>query len=370
MKTEFVKPRFDGVRFSEHTLPLEVAKDLAAYETLVVELAKHLYLQDHPDRQRVPKGFTSGFQLHLERVDEGSSRPLLSIVTAGLLTLGISDAEIINSYFTKARDLIAECIAAPGEQLPQAFPRELLAHFNQVGRSLQADEKMELPGAGGTVATLTPERRKHLVLAADKVYERAVELSGSIEEADWEKSTFRLRLTNGTRTVVPMPASFHAQARSYGGRHRHQVTIRGVGAYDSWDQLQKMVSVTSLEVQQDYQLAMRFDELRTLENGWYDGQGIAPDKEKLDSIADKIIGHYPEKLPIPAIVPTPDGNLLLEWNVPGSPSVDVSMSNLQAYFHVFDHALNDVEHDFDLSKHEAWGSFFEFLSRYIGEEQA
>ena len=44
MKTEFLKPRFTGARFDEHTLPVDVARDLAAYEELVIELAKHLWL--------------------------------------------------------------------------------------------------------------------------------------------------------------------------------------------------------------------------------------------------------------------------------------------------------------------------------------
>src|SRR3954469_14821937 len=101
MKSEFLQPRFEGARFNEHTLPLEVARDLAAYEILVVELAKHLYLHAHPDRQRVPKGFASDFHLHLERVDEGSSRPVLSIVTASALVLAAG-----NVYFEQARDLI------------------------------------------------------------------------------------------------------------------------------------------------------------------------------------------------------------------------------------------------------------------------
>jgi hypothetical protein len=42
MKSEFLHPRFDDARFAEHTLPLEVARDLAAYETLVVALLKRL----------------------------------------------------------------------------------------------------------------------------------------------------------------------------------------------------------------------------------------------------------------------------------------------------------------------------------------
>ena len=100
MKSEFLQPRFEGPRFSEHTLPLEVARDLAAYETLVVELAKHLYIHEHPERQRVPKGFAADFHLHLKRVDDGSARPLLSIVTAGALAMGAGD----NIYFERARE--------------------------------------------------------------------------------------------------------------------------------------------------------------------------------------------------------------------------------------------------------------------------
>ncbi|UUE99042.1 hypothetical protein NDY24_04165 [Xanthomonas hortorum pv. pelargonii] len=66
MKIDFSQPKFTGARFDEHTLPVDVARDLAAYERLIVELAKHLYLQEHPGRQRVPKGFEAGFRLDIE----------------------------------------------------------------------------------------------------------------------------------------------------------------------------------------------------------------------------------------------------------------------------------------------------------------
>jgi hypothetical protein len=60
-------------------------------------------------------------------------------------------------------------------------------------------------------AVLTPDRRKRLVLAAGKVYEREI-------EANSEKSSFQLRLADGTLAVVPMQKSFHPHARSHGGR--------------------------------------------------------------------------------------------------------------------------------------------------------
>lgn len=370
MKSDFIQPRFEGARFAEHTLPLEIAKDLAAYEALLVELAKHLYLQDHPDRQRVPKGFTSGFQLHLERVDEGSARPVLAIVTAGALALGAG--AVGNQYFERARDLVTACIAAPVEQLPQDFPRELLFYFNQIGQSLNAGERMELPRANEQPAVLTPEKRKQLVLAADNVYQRPVELVGTIVEANWEKSSFQLRLLSGEPAVVviPMPDEFHAQARKFGGRHRHLVTVKGVGAFDSWDRLQKVVSTEKIEVQPDFYFATRFDELRALGNGWHDGSGVALDAAKLGALSARLVDHYPERLPLPVVVPTPDGDLLFEWNTAGDPSLDIELATLQGRFHAFHPVEGDIEHEFNLAEANEWPKLFAFLSQNLAQAQA
>lgn len=366
MKSEFLQPRFEGARFGEHTLPLEVARDLAAYETLVIELAKHLYIKDHPDRQRVPKGFAADFHLHLERVDDGCARPLLSVAAADALALGAG----ANIYFERARDLITECVAAPDGQLPAAFPRALLPHFNQVGRSLRADERMELPGPGQAPAVLTPERRKHLVLAADKVYEIEIELSGTIGEADWEKSSFRLRLSDGSFAVIPMPDSFHRQAREFGGRSRYQVTVKGIATFDSWDKLQKVIDVESLEIQPDYQLSARFDALLALGNGWLDGEGSAPDKAKLATVAEKMIGHYPEQLPLPAIAPTPEGGLLLEWDAPDDPSVDLNLDSMHAAFHAFQPDEMEIEREISLTTDGGWNDFFAFLNERLQQRPA
>jgi hypothetical protein len=224
---------------------------------------------------------------------------------------------------------------------------------------------MELPGAGGAPAVLTPDRRKHLVLAADSVYEREIELSGTIGEADWEKSTFRLRLADGSQAVIPMPEGFHAQAREFGGRNRHQVTLKGVGAYDSWDKLQKVLSVDSLDIQPDYQLSARFDSLMTLADGWFDGKGAVPDKTKLAEVAGKMIGRYPEQLPLPAMAPTPEGDLLLEWDFPGSPSVDLYLDPMVATFHAFQPDDKEIERELSLTTDSAWSEFFFFLNETL-----
>lgn len=366
MKTDFSQPRFTGTRFDEHTLPVDVARDLAAYESLIAELAKHLYLNDHPDRQRVPKGFASNFHLDIQRIDEGSTKPMLVLVLAGALALVGGERD----YFEQARDLVSECIAAHENALPENFPKELLVHFNQLGRSLREGEALELPRQGMESAVLTPEKRKKLVLAADLVYEKEVDLLGSIAEVDFEKFTFRLRLADGGQIVSPMPDSFYSKAREFVGKTRHQVTLRGVAAYDSWDRLQKLVFVESLEVVKNYAIAARMDELAQMQDGWFEGQGVAPDADKLAIVADRLVADYPEKLMLPTVVPTQDGNLLLEWTADGSPSLDVRLDNLQASFHAFGPNGNDIERDFNLTNTMEWQSLFGFLSDNIRTDVA
>jgi hypothetical protein len=75
-----------------------------------------------------------------------------------------------------------------------------------------------------------------------------------------------------------------------------------------------------------------------------------------------MIGRYPEALPLPAIIPTPEGNLLFEWNAVGEPSVDVRLSDWKGEFHAFRPDEGDIERDFNFSIEADWNAFFEFLS--------
>lgn len=77
MNQEFLRPRLRG-RFEEHSLPLEIFKDIAVLEEMLVEVAKREYLAAHPQRVRSPKGFGTGLELHLTAVEEGSAIPVIA----------------------------------------------------------------------------------------------------------------------------------------------------------------------------------------------------------------------------------------------------------------------------------------------------
>jgi len=366
MKSTFYQPRFTGPRFEDHTLPVEVARDLAAYESLVIELAKHLYKQDHPERERAPKGFAANFRLDIQEIGEGSTKPLLALVASGVLALSGGEA----SHFERARDLIAECVAAPEGRLPALFPKELLGHFNQFGRSLRDGEALELPLAIDGSAVLTPHRRKQLVLAANEEYEKEVELQGYIGEVDWERATFRLRLADNSQTIVPLLPAFHDEAREYGGRSRHWVIVRGVGTFDAWDRLKRVLSTDSAEVMKNFEIANRLEELAKLEPGWFEGAGVALDKDRLSAFTEHVVAGFSDALILPAIFPRQDGNLLLEWDAVGSPSLDIRLEDFQASFHAFGVHGEDIERDFALANDAAWKQLHAFLSENIRKRQA
>ncbi len=363
-ESPFITPRFVGPRFDQHTLPVEVTKDLAAYQTLIVELAKYLYLKDHPERQRTPKGFGASFELHLAKVEDGSAKAALLAVTAA-----VSLEPNAAAYFEQARELVTACIAAPAT-LPEDFPKDYLWYFNQVGSSLKDGESMELPGKGNVTAVLTPARRKTLVLAQDTVYDRPMELIGYIGELDWERNTFRLRLTDGSQAIVPLPPNFVGKAKQHGGSSRHQVVVKCIASYDSYERLQSVDQVEAISLQANYEIATKLDALASLEDGWYDKLGKAPSKDALTEVTRMMVHLYPEDLKLPAIVPTPEGNILLEWNQAGEPSVDIDLATRVAEFHAFGPNEEDIEQSFVLKDEAAWKSFFRFLGQHIQRVKA
>jgi hypothetical protein len=146
-------------------------------------------------------------------------------------------------------------------------------------------------------------------------------------------------------------------------------TGQGVGEYDSGDRLKKVLDIESFDVIKNYTLSMRFDELAQLETGWYEGQGIAPKRANFESVAKMLIDSYPESIPLPSIVPTQTGNLLLEWDAIGDPSVDIDLDTMQASFHAFGQDEKDIDADFSLIDAQSYAVFFSFLSVHIKSEK-
>jgi len=313
---------------------VEVLADLAAYKDLVIEVARSLYLAKHRERKRVPKGFEDAFRLTLKQVDPGSAIPVLVMeqdeAESAQQTLdGVADG--IDQVYFDARDVIAECVKAVGEgnKPPDRFPRELLTSFNRFGRSLLADESIELAPNKQTVGVrYNPTVRRKLVLLESKTYEKPLTLVGNVTKVDTDNATLILRTSNGSITAT-YPVLMEGVIIEALRNHANDVRLSGMGLYDSSERLLRITDITHV-VQLDDAVSDASDEILArltamgeMEAGWLDGEGVAPDRLTIN-LASAVLPEVVDRegLPAPAVFPTPDGGIQAEWQ--GTPwSVEV-----------------------------------------------
>jgi hypothetical protein len=309
IKEEFIQPRFVGPRFEEHTLPLSAAKDLAAYEELVLELAKHLYREKQTDRVRLPKGFASDFSLHIAKIDEGSAKPALVAMMLGSQLFASLPAELI-----EAKDLINAVMATEdGQAFPAKFPKDFYSYFNRIGRTLKDGEKIEWTPDLPNKTALTPANRIRLARAHRETYEAEADVVGLVEELDAKKKTGILRTLNKEAIAFVFGDPFFADLKDALGNPVVHARLKGVGVFDVNDRLGSIIEIDQLECLPHFGLVSKIDALGSLVDGWLEGNGVAPRSANLAWLTDEVAKYFPEALEYPSVVPTEDGHVVFEW---------------------------------------------------------
>lgn len=314
-KEPFIQPRFIGPRFEAHTLPLSAARDLAAYEDLVLELAKHLYRNKQQDRMRLPKGFANNFSLHIESIDAGSAMP-------ALVAMMLSAPQLFGSFpeeITEAKDLINAVIATPADQpFPSEFPKVFYSYFNRIGRSLKEGEQIEWTPNLAEKTTLTPTARIRLARAHRETYEAEADVVGLVEELDAKKKTGILRLLGKDAISFIFDDPFFIDLKSALGSPVIHARVKGIGVFDVNDRLGSIIEIDQLECLPHYGLVSKIDALAALSDGWLEGHGIAPRNEDLNWLSNEVAKNFPEALEYPSVAPSEDGHVILEWIRPQS----------------------------------------------------
>jgi hypothetical protein len=367
----FLKPRLVGERFENAAIPLEVLRDLAALEEMVVEVAKWRFLQDHPARKRTPRGFTSGISLKVTAIEDGSAIPVIGLFVA---SLGLfPDANQL--YFERAREQIISAIDAAEHNEPIAphLPDSLLGYFDRLGRSLRDGESIEFrPTDTERPARLTKATRRKLVLASSQVKELTedVTLRGRVPQADQDKMTFIVQLINGTR----VPASVGTEhidtvIEAFNGyRSGVRIALQGIGRYNRLERLQGIDAVQHISLLDSNDIDARLDELRALRAGWLDGLGEALRSSGVDWLGNAFQRYYPDHLPLPFLYPTVEGGVQAEWSLPPHEvSITVSLETRRGEWH----SLNlddDTEgsQEVDLESADGWAWLSSEIAR-LGE---
>lgn len=84
-------------------------------------------------------------------------------------------------------------------------------------------------------------------------------------------------------------------------------------------------------------VSSRLNELKTLQNGWLDGKGLAPDSAGLDWLARSFNSHYADAFPRPFVYPTAEGGVQVEWTIGKHElSLEIDLTSHRAQWHCLD----------------------------------
>lgn len=344
---EFLAPLLTGKRFDDHTIPLELLEDFASFEDLLIEVAKWLYLKDNPDRKRVPRGFSDGISLKLSSVEEGSAIPKIMLVAASLGMFGSENY----LYFDRAKQSIICAIdaAETNKKITDYIPENLLGYFNQIGKRLRDDETINFSPNSQYNANLNKSSRRKLVMASSNVTEiiNEINIRAYIPEADKSTKTFTMLLGNGQKIKSNIPVEHRNVIFSAfnGYENKTKVLISGIGRFNTYDnKLESFESINHISLLDPLDVTNRLDELSKLENGWFNGEGVAPQKADLDWFSELFENHFDTTLPLPFLYPTFSGGIQAEWTTDTyEVSLKIEFDTKTAFYQSLNHKENSED---------------------------
>ena len=132
------------------------------------------------------------------------------------------------------------------------------------------------------------------------------------------------------------------------------VMLQGIGRFNRNNRLQSIDSVEHISLLDANDVLVQLDELRSLADGWLDGDGVAPDKEGLDWLAGYFETYYSDELPVPRIYPTPEGGVQIEWTLNSYEiSLAVNLNTRWGDFHALNMSnYNEVIKSLDFNNHD------------------
>ncbi|MCX2453650.1 hypothetical protein OQX61_20430 [Pedobacter sp. PLR] len=366
----FLSPRLTGKRFDDHSVPVDILQDFAALQELLIELAKNIYLEDNPKRKRVPKGFTEGVTLNLDKIEDGSAILNFFLATSLLTSPILGEDSHAYTYFEKAKNRVIAVVAAAekGEDIRSVLPVKYLTYFNRIGRNLKDDESIYLnPSTSSNGVKLNKSTRNKIVLSvsSDSTYTDNFAITALITSInkvdknftliiDGQRITAKLDHTN-FKTVITTFTEFYSNT---------YVSIEGEGLYNRNDKLIKINSITTMDILDPLDVSLRLSELSKLKDGWYNHEGIAPKEANLIKFENLFKESFSESLPLPTIFPTLEGNIQLEWTLGTKEiSLEVNLDDFNAEFMSVDVNSDDViEEIIHLTKKTEWNKLTKYLS--------
>lgn len=236
---------FKGGRFADHGIVVDAVADLLRYKELLVETAKELWRAKHPERERLPKNFEDSLALKFYDVRPGSA--VVPLEREFEVADDVFAYEPPPDELDEAALLVADTAAAATEDrpVPEAFPKKLLALFEDYGAALREDEWIEQSPAGrAKPARYTAAARRRLSEWAAGAYEDAVDLVGSVTMARVSRPRMALLLSDGREIEAQFRPEDEETITTALQLHRTaKLRVEGRGLFAASGQIEKIVEV-------------------------------------------------------------------------------------------------------------------------------
>lgn len=313
----FLDFKLSGGRFEVDGFPLDAMGELANYQRLLFEVAKDLWRRKNPNKKALPAHFENQFRLGLKVVRNGSAIPVAvrprELHLQGQPDLLTESKEFINAAFEKiVQDF----------ELPAGLSRDTISAFKAIARDLDATESYLFREGTDEVVTYNARLRRRLLGQLDDALPKTKGvLVGNIKSLDPFDQTFVLRTAAGDEIPgeysdvsrfeelheamnLPTDATWVRLWCEYAVRHGKRkdrvVRIHDVENFESFDVQKGPLSVDLAE-------------LASLNAGWLDGDGDVIELPPIEFARDLIGALQAERLAQPAVFPTEDGGVQMEW---------------------------------------------------------
>ena len=344
-----LEPRFEGERFRDHSLPFSLLRDLEALQGIILEIAKSNYKENNPTRQRIPRGFSDQLELHLS-TRAGSFVAEVALITEGSLLEGfdprLQRARSACDRFLASLTHIQEQRQGPPPSLPDtAWP-----YVEKFGRGLQSDESICMASSKNADVRLTREIRRQLLRSrpGSEPLSEDVKVLAKVVDVRPRERLMSIELRDGRVIPCAINAEQVADLRDVrvGDFGARWALIRGIGLFDSSQQLLRVEEADALELLDNTDPIVQIEQLRQLPAGWLDGKGVPPSALLLDQIGAWLENHLRGEEPTPRLYPTPEGGVEAEWLIGRLDlSIEFDPNNNTVHWHAMDLDRDTVEED-------------------------
>ncbi|WP_329317984.1 hypothetical protein [Streptomyces sp. NBC_01262] len=340
-----------GDRFDAPGMPVETAREVGNFREAILKIARDLWMDSNPDRQRLPNGFYEAFDLRLIDVESGSARPRMTLHRPAR-KVSDHDWDEWSTYYIQARDKLTDSLqsVAQTRQAPINLSPGAMRAIRRVGSSLQDSETMILgdPKQESRRAVIDHAVREIL----EEIEELAptsesVQIEGMIVEYDGSTMSFRVKTKVGTSSCRLDHArhDLAVLAKEYlaaDGITAPDVLIGGETADPTQKNIQlfNVTSIAAIRSIEEKALLANLDQIKGLQDGWLGPASEAPSADVVEKVR-RVIPRIASLGTEVSIVPNSDGAIVIEWRR-GDVEMSAAIEGTDELFLCADNAATDA----------------------------